>query len=114
MVKRYLKQACGVEKKEDLPVLLKSEMDYLLDMVSAIINKIPYAVSKDLVSLSPADSLFAEFKHEYLPQTKSKLRSINEMIARDRDSEKRSKNQCVRPSVYVAETDSKKLRHLIS
>ena len=33
-----------------------------------------------MVTLAPADMLFSNFKHEYIPSTRSKLRSINDMI----------------------------------
>ena len=82
MIKKYLRQACGVEKHGNIPTVLKSEFDYLLDLTCGIINKIPYCVTKGnaMVTLAPADMLFSNFKHEYLPSTKSKLRSINDMI----------------------------------
>ena len=60
MIKRYLRQACGVEKNGNIPTVLKSELDYLLDLTCAIINKIPYCVTKGnaMVTLAPADMLF--------------------------------------------------------
>ena len=58
LIKRYLHQACGVEKNEALPVMLKTEMEYLLETAAAIVNRIQYVLSKDMVHVCPADTLF--------------------------------------------------------
>ena len=52
-----------------------------MDMAASRVNRIPYAFSRDLVIISPADTLFLGLKWDFLPQTKSKLRSINDMIS---------------------------------
>ena len=81
LIKKYLRQACGVEKNQSIPIMLRSEIEFLMDMAASMVNRIPYAFSRDLVIISPADTLFLGPKRDFLPQTKSKLRSINDMIS---------------------------------
>jgi hypothetical protein len=81
LIKKYLKQACGIEKNDTIPVMLRSEIEFLLDMAASMVNRIPYAFSRDMVIISPADTLFMGPKWDFLPQTKSKLRSINDMVS---------------------------------
>ena len=57
--------------------MLKSEMEFLLDMAACRVNRIPYAFSR----VSPTDTLFLGPKWDFLPQTKTRLRSINNMVA---------------------------------
>jgi hypothetical protein len=73
-----LRQSCGIEKKEGIPTMLRSEMEFLMDMAASMVNRIPYAFSNDLVMISPAD---VGPKWDYIPQTKSRLKSINDMIS---------------------------------
>ena len=61
--------------------MLRSEVEFLLDMTASMVNRIPYAFSRDMVVISPADTLFMGPKWDFLPQTKSKLRSINDMVS---------------------------------
>ena len=56
-------------------------MEFLMDMAAAMVNRIPYAFSNDLVMISPADVLYLGPKWDYIPQTKSRLKSINDMIS---------------------------------
>ena len=81
LIKKYLYQACGLEKNEALPVMLKTEMEYLLETAASIVNRIPYTLSKDMVHVCPADTLFVGPKWDYLLIVKSKLRSINDMVS---------------------------------
>ena len=76
-----MKQACDTGKTESLPVLLRSEMQVVCDLAAAIVNKIPYGKSKDLITIAPAYTLIFGPKEDYVPpRTKSKLQSINQMI----------------------------------
>ena len=61
--------------------MLRSEMEFLMDMAASMVNRIPYAFSRDLIIISPADVLYVGPKWDYLPQTKSKLNGINDMIS---------------------------------
>ena len=54
LLKKYMRQSCGVEKKEGIPTMLRSEMEFLMDMAAAMVNRIPYAYSNDLLMISPA------------------------------------------------------------
>ena len=56
-------------------------MEYLLETAASIVNRIPYALSKDMIHVCPADTLFVGPKWDYLPVVKSKLRSINDMVS---------------------------------
>ena len=61
--------------------MLKTEMEYLLETAAAIVNRIQYILSKDMVHVCPADTLFVGPKWDYLPVVKSKLLSINDMVS---------------------------------
>ena len=58
-------------EKESLPVILKSEMEFLLETAAAIVSRISYAHSKDMI---PADTLFIGPKWDYLPEVQTKMR----------------------------------------
>ena len=73
LIKKYLHHAYGLEKKEALPVMLKTEMEYLLETAASILKRIPYALSKDMVHVCPADTLSTN--------SQIKLRSINNMAS---------------------------------
>ena len=45
-----------------------------------MVNRIPYSKSRELIMISPADSLMFGPKLEHIPETKSKLHGINNMI----------------------------------
>ena len=47
LVKKYLPQACGLEKKEALPLMLKSEMEYLLEKAAVIVYALQIRCLKD-------------------------------------------------------------------
>ena len=81
LLKKFMKQACDTEKTDSLPVLLRSEMQFVCDLAASIVNKIPYGKSKNLITIAPADMLIFRPKEDYVPpRTKSKLQSINQMI----------------------------------
>jgi hypothetical protein len=111
-LKKYLRQSCGIEKKEGLPIMLRSEVEFIMDMAASMVNRIPYAFSRDLVIISPADTFFVGPKWDYLPQTKSKLRGINDMIVNLRVHKKemeRIKDEHLIHELEEAQTKSKKI-----
>jgi hypothetical protein len=71
LLKKYMRQSCGVEKKEGIPTMLRSEMEFLMDMAASMVNRIPYAFSKDLIIISPADVLWAQNGIIYHSQNRS-------------------------------------------
>jgi hypothetical protein len=108
LIKKYLKQACGVEKNDTIPVMLRSEIEFLLDMAASMVNRIPYAFSRDMVIISPADTLFLGPKWDFLPQTKSKLRSINDMVSNLKVHKKEMEK--IRDEHLIHELESAKLK----
>ena len=80
LIKKYLRQAAGVEKTENLPVMIRSEMELLCALACGMVNRIPYGRSKELIMICPADTLMFGQKLEHIPETKSKLHGINNMI----------------------------------
>ena len=107
-----MRQSCGVEKKEGIPTMLRSEMEFLMDMAASMVNRIPYAFSKDLIIISPADVLYVGPKWDYIPQTKSKLKSVNDMISNLRIHKKEMeqiRNEHLIHELEEAQTKTKKI-----
>ena len=45
LLKKYLRQSCGIEKRDGIPTMLRSEVEFLMDMAASMVNRIPYAFS---------------------------------------------------------------------
>ena len=81
-------------------------------MAASMVNRIPYAFSRDLIIISPADVLYVGPKGDYLPQTKSKLKGINDMIGNLRIHKKemeRIRDEHLIHELEEAQTKTKKI-----
>ena len=52
----------------------------MLESAASTINSIPYVIGMDGNTISPADVLYNGPRSDFLPETRSKLRSINSMV----------------------------------
>ena len=55
-------------------------MELLCALACGMVNRIPYGRSKELIMICPADTLMFGQKLEHIPETRSKLHGINNMI----------------------------------